>query len=223
MEYMDNVERIMAGSGDVLEKVCTHPFVQAMADDSLTPEKFRFYIVQDYRYLNEYSRAFSIASAKAKDLQTRMYLADYGAGLLKYEADMHRGYLKRFGITQDEIFGTPIALDNQSYVSYMIRMAYEGSTAEAITALLPCGVHYEVIGKRIVAADPRAVKNPLCGEWISEYSSEEFAEGNVQMKEYLRREVENSSEEQLRKLSEIYRMSSRYELGFWDMAWNMEL
>lgn len=219
----DVVERIMAGSEDVLEKVCTHPFVRAMADDSLAEETFRFYIVQDYRYLNEYSRAFSVASARAQDLETRTYLADYGTGLLKYEADMHRGYLERFGITQEEIFGTPIALASNSYVSYMIRMAYEGSTAEAIAAVLPCGVHYEVIGKKIVEADPGAVKNPLCGDWIAEYSSKEFAEGNVQMKKFLRRAAEGCSGEELRNLTEIYRMSSRYELGFWDMAWNRAL
>ncbi|MED5428568.1 MAG: thiaminase II, partial [Chloroflexota bacterium] len=46
----------------------THPFVSGIGDGTLEIEKFQFFLKQDYIFLVEFSRAISIAAAKAKEL-----------------------------------------------------------------------------------------------------------------------------------------------------------
>ena len=80
--------------------------------------------------------------------------------------DIHRGYMGRLGITREELNATPAALDNLSYTSYMLRVAYEGGEAEILTAILSCAYSYEVIAKNIVANNPASAGHPLYGEWV---------------------------------------------------------
>ena len=41
-----------------------HPFIRGIADGSLEPERFTVWLRQDYLYLIDYARLFSIAAAR---------------------------------------------------------------------------------------------------------------------------------------------------------------
>ena len=45
-----------------------HPFVRGIGEGTLPPERFRFYMHQDYFFLIEYSRVIALAAAKAPRL-----------------------------------------------------------------------------------------------------------------------------------------------------------
>ncbi len=67
----------MGFSSDLREKAAPiwaaekrHPFVTGIGDGSLALEKFRFYMRQDYIFLVEFSRAVSLAAAKAQSSPT---------------------------------------------------------------------------------------------------------------------------------------------------------
>jgi thiaminase/transcriptional activator TenA len=219
---MNITEHFLESSKEIWEQYHKHPFVRRIGDGTLDKEKFRFYIIQDYLYLIDYAKVFSIGAAKAQDLSTMQFFSGYANELFAYETDIHKGYMERYKITDDDIKNSRMSQANLSYVSYMIRCAYEGGAAEILAAVLSCGISYETIARRIVADNPGSEDDPFYGDWIRGYASDEFRDGNEHMKTLIEKFTKDYSDEQIAHLTDIFVNCSKYELGFWNMAWNME-
>ena len=97
-------------------------------------------MIQDYLYLIDYTKVFALGAAKAKDLSAMKLFAGYTHAILDGEMDIHRAYMARLGITPEEAETANVALDNLSYTSYMLRVAYEEGQAEVAAAILSCAV-----------------------------------------------------------------------------------
>ena len=65
---MTITERLLSSVQEIWAGYHTHPFVMGIGDGSLDQEKFRYYMIQDYLYLIDYTRVFAVGVAKAKDL-----------------------------------------------------------------------------------------------------------------------------------------------------------
>ena len=52
---------------DLWEEFCHHPFVDGIGSGKLEQEKFRFYMVQDYLYLLDYAKVYSLGVIKSDD------------------------------------------------------------------------------------------------------------------------------------------------------------
>lgn len=200
----------------------THPFVKGIEDGTLDREKFRYYIMQDYLYLIEYTKVFGIGIAKAKSAEVTKLFASYVHLLTEGEMDIHRGYMGIFGVTEKELADTPRALDNLSYTSYMLRIAYEEGEAEVLAAILSCAYSYEMIARNIVKNNPASVDHEFYGDWIKGYASDEYSKENAVLFEMLEKLTEHYTDEQKRHIVDIYVACSRYELAFWDLSWDMK-
>lgn len=218
---MTTAERLLEATKEIWDAYNDHPFVMGIGDGSLDQEKFRYYMIQDYLYLIDYTKVFAVGAAKAKDLATMGLFAGYSHGIMNGEMDIHKTYMKRLGISLGEAEKTPMALDNRSYTSYMLRVAYEEGQAEVAAAILSCALSYEVIAKRIVEKNPEALTHPFYGEWVSGYASESYHQENVVLVDLMNRLAEDYSDGQIAHLAEIFTACSRYEMAFWDMAWEM--
>ncbi len=218
---MTTVQRLLAATGEIWAKYNQHPFVLGIQDGTLDREKFRYYIIQDYLYLQDYAKAFALGIAKANSQETTSLFSGYISLLTGSEMDIHRGYMGKFNLTQEEIDATPRALDNLSYTSYMLRVAYEEGESEILTAILSCAYSYEIIAKKIVENNPASTEHPFYGEWVSGYVSQDYAAGNVILLDTLDRLTAHYTEAQLKHLEDIFIACSRYELAFWEMSWNM--
>ena len=137
------------------------------------------------------------------------------------ELDVHNGYLARLGVTQEEIDSTPRSLDNLSYTSYMLRVAYEEGEAEILAAILSCAYSYEIIARNIVKNNPASIHDEFYGDWIKGYASDAYAEENAILLDTLNRITENNTESQIQHLIDIFVACSRYELAFWEMSWRV--
>ena len=217
---MKTTERLLWETKDLWEQYDQHPFVLGIQNGTLEKEKFRYYIIQDYLYLEDYAKTFAIGVAKAKSLQLANLFAKYIA-VMNGELDIHNGYLARLGVTRDEIAATPRALDNLSYTSYMLRVAYEEGEAEILTAILCCAYSYEVIAKNMVKENAACVDDVFYGDWIKGYASAEYAEENAVLLRTLDCLTEGCTESRIRRLVQIFEACSRYELAFWEMSWGM--
>ena len=114
---MTITERLLSSVQEIWAGYPTHPFVMGIGDGSLDQEKFRYYMIQDYLYLIDYTRVFAVGVAKAKDLSVMKLFAASTHTILDGEMDIHRTYMKRLGISLDEAENTPVALDNRSYTA----------------------------------------------------------------------------------------------------------
>lgn len=214
-------ERILAGSRTIWEDFHDHPFVKGIADGTLSKEKFEYFMIQDYLYLMEYAKVFSIGTAKAADPGVMKAFSLYVDQIMNGELKIHRAYMEQLGITQRQADDAVMAMDNLSYTSYMLRIAYEGGPAEVCAAILPCAVSYEEIACAMVQKDPSCAEHPFYGEWIRGYADPAYHEANLALMELTDRTAAGYGDSQIEKLVEIGQRCSHYEGGFWDMSWEL--
>ena len=216
-------ERLLKATQEIWEGYLKHPFVRGIADGSLAIQKFRFYLLQDYVYLFDYAKVFAQGVVKSRDPEIMRVFAGYVAAILGGEMEIHRGYMKRLDISEEDAARMQPSLSNSSYTAYMRAVAAEEGPAEIMAAVLSCALSYEYIAKWIVANYPDADKHEFYGEWVQGYASESYAADNRKLIAYMERLAEHYTEAQLAHLIDIFVACSRYEGMFWDMAWNEEM
>lgn len=215
-------DRLHEAAAPVWARCLEHPFVTGIGDGTLDVEKFRFFMLQDYLYLFDYAKVFALGVVKARDPELMRTFAKNVDAVLGGEMNIHRAYMKRLGITEEQVFAVAPALDNISYTNYMLSVASNGTPAEIVASILACSWSYAEIGQAL-AKNPGAMEHPFYGEWIQGYASDEYAAANDALIKLMNDLAKDAPEEQLKHLTEIFVNCSRYELGFWDMAWEMRV
>lgn len=218
---MTVTQRLYEAARPIWEACHAHPFVTGIGDGTLEVEKFRYFLLQDYLYLFDYARVFAWGVVKARSPELMRFFSANVDAILGGEMKIHRAYMARLGITEEQVFAVRPALPNLSYTNYMLSAAAAGGPAEIVAAILACSWSYAEIGTRL-AALPGALEHPFYGEWVQGYSSEEYQETNRALVERMDALAAGCSEEEYRRLEEIFVACSRYELGFWEMAWKLE-
>ena len=213
--------RLHDAAAPVWEACLRHPFVTGIGDGTLDMEKFRYFMLQDYLYLFDYARVFALGVVKARDPELMRVFAANVDAILGGEMKIHRAYMKRLDITEEQVFSIKPALANLSYTNYMLSVAQTGGPMEIVASILACSWSYAEIGQAL-AAIPGAAEHPFYGEWIRGYASEEYASTNQALIELMDSLAADAGEEQLAYLTDVFVNCSRYELGFWDMAWDVQ-
>ena len=216
------IEKMLDATKHLWEGFYEHPFVKGIADGSLSDERFKHYLIQDTLYLKDYARTYLIGAAKAEDVETMIFLSKIGNGMVSSEDDVNKRNLRRLGVSIDDVYKTKLSLDNLSYVSYMERVAYEGGTAEALAAVMPCGLSYEYLAKRMVEENPDCVNDEKYGDFISNYIRDAFCNNNAAYIDMIERLAKDYSEEQINKLVDIFVVCAEYEMKFWNLSWALE-
>lgn len=214
--------RLHDAAAPIWEACLKHPFVTGIGDGTLDVEKFQHFMLQDYLYLFDYARVFALGVVKARDPELMRTFAANVDAILGGEMKIHRAYMQRLGITEEQVFAVKPALDNLSYTNYMLSVANAGGPMEIVAAILACSWSYAEIGQAL-AAIPGAAEHPFYGEWIQGYASEEYSATNQALIELMDELAADATEEQLAYLTDVFVNCSRYELGFWDMAWEVRI
>jgi thiaminase (transcriptional activator TenA) len=203
----------------IWDRELKHPFVRGLADGTLSFDRFRFYLTQDYIFLVEYCRVFALAAAKARDLQTIELFTDLLDETLNTEMQLHRDYCGRLGITESDLGRIAPAPVTHGYTRHLLTVAYSGSIADIVAAVLPCQLDYAEIGTALAGED-RGGANPKYAEWIRIYSSQEFVAGAEKLGSLVDDLTAGWPARELAYLETLFLTSSRYEYLFWEMAWN---
>ena len=214
--------RLRQAAAPIWEECLRHPFVTGIGDGTLGVEKFQYFMLQDYLYLFDYARVFALGVVKARDPKLMRTFAENVNAILGGEMNIHRAYMERLGITEDQVFAVKPALDNTSYTHYMLAVAESGGPMEIVAAILACSWSYAEIGQAL-AKRPGAADHPFYGDWVRGYASENYAATNQALMALMDELAKDATGAQFDRLEEIFVNCSRYELGFWDMAWEMRV
>lgn len=214
--------RLRQAAAPIWEECLRHPFVTGIGDGTLGVEKFQYFMLQDYLYLFDYARVFALGVVKARDPKLMRTFAENVNAILGGEMNIHRAYMERLGITEDQVFAVKPALDNTSYTHYMLAVAESGGPMEIVAAILACSWSYAEIGQAL-AKRPGAADHPFYGEWVRGYASENYAATNQALMALMDELAKDATGARFDRLEEIFVNCSRYELGFWDMAWEMRV
>jgi len=197
-----------------------HPFVKGLGDGTLEESRFKRWVLQDYRYLIEFARIFAWAVAKADRLESMAWYAGVLDLTLNTEMELHRTYAARFGLSPQDLEGEPMWPTTRAYTDFLVRTAADGDMLDLLSALLPCAWGYVYLARKLAEADPP--DDQRYADWIDQYASDEFAEALQWLRDELDRLAEGVSAEKEARLTEIFILSSRYELQFWEMCWKGE-
>lgn len=184
-----------------------HPFVQGLADGSLSKEIFSYYVGQDAFFLEAFARAYSIAAAKASDWQSFQVFHQLAAGVLE-ELTLHQGYAASWGVELNDV--SPGAATRR-YTDFLLSTAWGKDLGIITAAMTPCMRLYAALGKEL--AQP-AVPQHRYADWIRTYSGDEF-EGLVTQLAALTDTYGTHSPE----VRPTYRYAMECELAFFEAAW----
>ena len=218
---MTVTQRLYEAAKPIWQACHDHPFVKGIGDGTLDREKFQYFLLQDYLYLFDYAKVFAWGVVKARDPELMRFFSANVDAILGGEMKTHRAYMARLGITEEQVFQVKPALPNLSYTSYMLSAAAAGGPAEIVASILACSWSYAEIGARL-AQIPGAADHPFYGEWVRGYSSQEYQDTNDALVTRMDALAEGCTEEEYQRLEDIFVVCSRYELGFWEMAWRLE-
>jgi thiaminase (transcriptional activator TenA) len=213
-------DALHAEARPIWEAQLEHPFVRGIGDGTLGEDRFRHWVLQDYLYLKEFARIFAWAVAKADRLESMAWYARVLDLTMNTEMELHRRYAARFGIEPEALEAEPMWPTTRAYTDFLVRTAADGDMADLLAALLPCAWGYMVVGRALAAGKPP--EDARYADWIEQYASDEFAAAAEWLREELDRVAEGADAGKRQRLEEIFVLSSRYELRFWDMCWTGE-
>ncbi len=155
----------------IYDAILEHPFNRELAAGTLSTERFRFYMLQDGVYLIAFSRALSVAAARAGATDDMVTFAESAREAVVVERALHESYFRQFGIAPEEAARTEPSPTCLGYNTFLLATAYHAPYEVLVAALLPCFWIYWEVGKHIMAV--AASDNPYQA-WIDTYADEAF-------------------------------------------------
>lgn len=162
--------RLRRGAASEWAGYVEHPFVRGLGDGSLSADRFRHFLVQDYIYLLHYARASALAITKSDTLAEMRAAAQTVSGLLVGEMSLHVEYCRGWGLDEHALQAEPASVETLAYSGFVLDRAQSGDLLDLVSVLSACLVGYAEIGARL-ACDPatRRDGNPYLS-WIESYS-----------------------------------------------------
>jgi thiaminase/transcriptional activator TenA len=201
------------------------PFNVELASGTLSSERFRFYLVQDARYLLGFGRALAIAAARAPGEEDIAFFASAAREAIAVERQLHTGYFQRFGVPVEELDRVETSPTCLAYTSYLLAVAQAGSYPELIAALLPCFWVYHEVGTELAKRQHRPAEsgpgNPYQA-WIDTYTDEDFSTAVATCREEVDRAADTATGHERSRMLAAFIRATEYEWMFWDSAYRME-
>lgn len=218
MSFCDNLRRKAQAIWDAQ---LAHPFVVALGKGTLPERKFKYYILQDARFLGDLARVFAAGAQKAPDAESALHFAKLVEETILTERGLHESYGKRWKMTPKTMSSVPMAPTTYAYTRHMLSVAQMGSAAEMIVVALPCAWIYCVVGNHFLRNGLPKAGHPY-RDWLMLYASPEFAAVQQWMRTKVDLWVQEAGAAEKKRMEEAFLVSSRYEWMFWEMAWKEE-
>lgn len=196
-----------------------HPFITALAAGTLAPERFRFYQMQDARYLEAFSDAAALISARCTRPDDKLFFIDAARIALVTEGELHAGYGKTLGYDAAAIAAVELTPTNRAYQDHMVSAAQRGSLVEAVAALTPCPWLYIDLGQHLLQKLGTIPDTHPYAAWLRMYSDPQFNAFMEQLLERLQRFADATDAPTRERARAAFVTSARYEWMFWDQAW----
>lgn len=212
-------EKIRKKAEPVWQKSMLHPFIMDLQNGTLSKESFRFYLIQDYFYLNAFREIHQLAAQNTDDPEIKNIFLKNIAGIESSEISVRNTFFKELRITEEEINQTEVAPNTYHYISHMYKEANSESVGRTVAALLPCYWLYQEIGEALIS---KGSPDPLYQRWIETYESEGYKETVDAQKYIMNKLAHKASENEREQMEQAFFISSYEELYFWEMGYQKE-
>lgn len=194
-----------------------HPFVRALGDGSLAREKFQKYLIQDYLFLVQYSRAYALLAYKLDNMADMRSALQTATALLAVELPLHVQYCAGWAIAEPEMAAATPTLELLAYTRFVLELGSAGDSLDLMVALAPCIIGYAEIG---AALSPHVHPDNPYAAWIQMYSGAEYAalaEAAISQLDELG--ARRGAAARYDSLLASFKTATMLETAFWEMAW----
>ena len=195
-----------------------HAFVQGMADGSLPRAQFLDYLVQDYRFLVHFSRAWALGVVKAETLAEMRACSATVHALLEGEMALHVRLCAEAGISAEALEAAEEATGTLAYTRFVLEAGYSGDFLDLLAGLAPCVMGYGEIGARLAV---EAAPNTPYRDWIATYAGAAYQQTCREVGALIDAAVERrlgpeaESLPRWHSLAQRFATATRLEAAFW--------
>lgn len=211
-------ETLKQASATEWQDYTRHSFVQQIADGSLPKECFKHYLLQDYLFLVQFSRAFGLAVYKSNNIDDIRFALECCDAIVNIELGLHIEYCKKWGVSEEELKDLPESTANMAYTRFVLEKGVSGDLLDLYTALAPCTMGYAEIA-RWISSNPANITdaNPYLS-WIEMYSSDDYQGFSKTFVHHINKHQDGLSEARLKDLQKTFSSATRLESDFWKMG-----
>lgn len=200
----------------------THPFVLGLADGTLDSDKFKFYQMQDARYLESFADACAYVAARCPEPDDKAWFLRAATLALEVERSLHLDFGTKLGYTPADIAALELTPNAKAYGDHMVQSAMRAPLVEAVAALAPCPWLYTDLGAHLARTyGPPADDHPYAA-WLRTYADDSFSEYMGNLLSRMERFAGEASESVRARARAAFATSSKYEYMFWAQAWEMQ-
>ena len=198
-----------------------HEFINKLSNDTLKEKKFLNYLIQDYLFLIQFSKAWSLAILKSDNLEEMKIAASTVNDLINFEMELHITLCANYGISKSDLENADEENANIAYTRYVLELGYSGDFLDLLSALAPCVLGYGEIGLNCQNSNPKTL---MYKKWIETYSSIEYQDvcknvsGLIDKAFLLRLGTNFENTYKWKKINQIFKKAILLEVDFWNMA-----
>jgi thiaminase/transcriptional activator TenA len=213
-------EKLLRCALPIWQTILDHPFLRELRDGTLPVDTFRFYLEQDWLYIQERIGEWALVAGRCQDSDVRRSLALLLDNVARLEpAAFHLKHAPALGIDLEHVTWEMNAA-NWAYTTHQQSAAYGGTTAEGLAALLPCPLVYQFVGEHLMRGS--LPDHPIYADWIAFYGSGLGDPRREKLLGLYDRLTTGADAKTLARCERNFLISSRYEWQFWDAAYRRE-
>ena len=198
-----------------------HDFVNLLSSDNLKKKYFLNYLIQDYLFLIQFSKAWSLAVLKSDTLEEMKIAANTVNDLINFEMELHIKLCGSYNISKNDLESANEENENIAYTRYVLELGYSGDFLDLLSALAPCVLGYGEIGMN---GKNLKIKTLMYQKWIDTYSSDEYQDvcknvaNLIDQAFLLRLGSDYVNTYKWNKVNKIFNKATLLEIDFWNMA-----
>ena len=198
-----------------------HDFVNLLSSDSLEEKYFLNYLIQDYLFLIQFSKAWSLAVLKSDTLDEMKISANTVNDLINFEMELHIKLCGSYNISKSDLENANEENENIAYTRYVLELGYSGDLLDLLSALAPCVLGYGEIG---INGKNLKLNTPMYQKWINTYASDEYQDvcknvaNLIDQAFLLRLGSDYVNTYKWIKVNKIFNKATLLEIDFWNMA-----
>ncbi len=199
------------------QAITGHPFLLELAQGTLQPGCFLYFLEQDALYLEDFARLLAAAAAKAPSRQEIQLFLNHALGVFEVETALHQTLTQAFGQDPARLSLADRGPATQAYLDFLFGWARDGDYSDLVMALLPCFWVYREVGTWLAQGPP--CPHPLYRQWIETYSGPSYGEAVAEQIALADRLADLAPGRQ-DAFSAIFRTGVQHERAFWDQAYS---
>lgn len=212
-------ELLKASCPDAWDAYVNHAFVRDLAAGTLPKACFQHYLIQDFKFLIHWSRAFGLAAYKAESLADIRMAAEGWQNIVD-EMALHVDLCGRWGVSENDMERAPESTACMAYTRFVLEAGLRGDLLDLFVAMAPCIAGYAEIGWAAKALVPeRALPDHPYREWIEAYAGDDFQQ--AARSHVLAMDAVLSTRGgpgRWNGLTKLFREATVLEAGFWQMG-----